>query len=336
MTCTLRICFSILCIICLRNTLITQIIARAQSFWPLLFDAGCTRATLKRAATMALATIHSLSKLARPLELQTSTYLFIDFQVTSIQLNCLVTMKHSMMHSSQSSYGMALSDRENQPSAEVSSMSLRADSDNCGDNLNYEYSQQQERTSSSSLSSSTVQNETRSSVQVTTIALFGAHGKTGNYFLKFALDAGYHVRALVPAESSSERAKKQHTSKASNSSSTLKSTSTSSTSSALQEFDDKTALTKVSGELDDSKAIKRVLKGADYVVCLLTDTLPSSKHQYPKDCLAGFLRRLYPLMQREKSIQVFLYQVGSVFSVSISSFSALFTYRILQLFQVKC
>ena len=130
----------------------------------------------------------------------------------------------------------------------------------------------------------------RTTSTATKIALFGGHGKTGKHFLRLALDAGYHVRALVPPSNSHHHNRM--------------STRT------LSELADHTALRKTHGTLQESQKVQKVLKGAQLVVCLLNDTLPSKGKDYPKDCLANFMRLLYALMKKEGSIKVFLYQVS--------------------------
>jgi hypothetical protein len=42
---------------------------------------------------------------------------------------------------------------------------------------------------------------------------------------------------------------------------------------------------------------------------MLGETLPT-KQKYPVGCMAAFLGKLYPIMKRETSVSVFLYQVS--------------------------
>jgi hypothetical protein len=133
---------------------------------------------------------------------------------------------------------------------------------------------------------STHSHSSKSIQRTNSIAVFGGQGTTGKHFLRLALDAGYHVRALVPP-----------------------------TGNKQQLFDDQPAFTKLEGSLDDVKLIQKALEGVDYVVCLLNDTLPTKTKYYPKQFLAGFVRRLYPLMKQERSIKVFLYQVSCLLSL---------------------
>lgn len=172
---------------------------------------------------------------------------------------------------------------------------------------------------------------TASSTQ-NTIALFGAGSKTANHFLRLALDAGYHVRALLVQQSTSDHP--------------IRNAATAATAKALrEEFAEQAALHWVRADsVYDARACRRVVRGTDYVVCMMNDSAPLScevddgadsrpashksgrhshsynTHQKKKGrasslCtdrskpLRSFLQILYPLMKDEGSIQVFLYQV---------------------------
>lgn len=256
-----------------------------------------------------------------------------------------------MKRSSRSSYGMSFNDMSSlRPIYSSSSSSSDDDDDDSGGNDND--SPNDTRTpniaTNTNISKHNQKNRTkngdeRASVQISNnIALFGAQGTTGSHFLRLALDAGYHVKALVVSAdatvsttgsgststskiTSTTNAKRTKATAAASSSlkknsasasaSTLKNSQATvdSASAQLQEFDDQPAFTKMcASSLEDSIAIRRTLKNADFVVCLWSDTLPAgrSKKNYPNDVLAGLMRRLYPLMQREDSIRVFLYQVS--------------------------
>jgi hypothetical protein len=114
-----------------------------------------------------------------------------------------------------------------------------------------------------------------------TIALFGASGKTGNEFIRLALNAGYLVRALI------------HDLKAGN----------------MRELVDQDGLLFVTGTLENEHKLQETVRGANYVVCMLGETLPT-KQKYPVGCMTAFLGKLYPIMKREPSVSVFLYQVS--------------------------
>jgi len=155
--------------------------------------------------------------------------------------------------------------------------------------------------------SSSVQSSSQQ--QPTTIALFGGNGKTGRPFLRLALDAGYRVRALLPPSTAA---------------------AASSSSGADHDGDsalvaDHPSLRVIYGDLDDEDQIRRVLRKSNFVVCMLNDTVASPSHNtgsghhaphhnhnedYQPNVLTSFVKdRLYPLMKRTPSIQVFLFQV---------------------------
>jgi hypothetical protein len=129
-----------------------------------------------------------------------------------------------------------------------------------------EYRNEQQGRESESQSQSQSQSEASN-----TIALFGATGKTGNQFLRLALDAGYRVRALIKGGNAGN--------------------------------------CSIKGFIE----IKCTVRGSDCVVCMLGDTLPTKKN-YPVGRMTAFLNKLYPIMKKEASISVFLYQVSSLLS----------------------
>jgi hypothetical protein len=118
--------------------------------------------------------------------------------------------------------------------------------------------------------------------EASTIALFGASGKTGNEFIRLALNAGYLVRALI------------HDLKAGN----------------MRELVNQDGLKLVTGTLENEHKMEETVQGADYVVCMLGETLPT-KSKYPVGCMSAFLTKLYPIMKKEASVSVFLYQVSN-------------------------
>lgn len=120
-----------------------------------------------------------------------------------------------------------------------------------------------------------------------TIALFGASGITGGHFLQMALDAGYGVRCL-PVDDPREVGGGKGPCVANGAAAGWKT---------------------IKAALEDTKQVKRVLKSADFVVVMLNDLLPGKNKEYPVSFLSDFAARLYPLMRRQASIQVFLYQV---------------------------
>jgi hypothetical protein len=127
-----------------------------------------------------------------------------------------------------------------------------------------------------------------------TIAIFGASGKTGNAFIRLALNAGYSVRALI------------HDLKAGN----LRELVSHQDGQQHQhgQLGQLRTLQLVTGTLEDEHQLAETVRGANYVVCMLGETLPT-KHKYPVGGMTAFLGKLYPIMKRERSVSVFLYQV---------------------------
>lgn len=115
------------------------------------------------------------------------------------------------------------------------------------------------------------------------IALFGANGVTGHYFLKFAIEAGYSVRTLVlPGVT-------------------------------LDDMEGNSKLTSVTGNFDEEDKIYRVVRKAAYVVCMLNDcdstlqdVLGSQQSNF------AFIQRLVPIMQQCQKCRLLMYQVGCV------------------------
>jgi hypothetical protein len=116
------------------------------------------------------------------------------------------------------------------------------------------------------------------------IALFGAEGKTGHHFLRLALDAGYNVNAYLSPKVSLR---------------------------SLEEFAHQPSLSVTTGKLEDIEQLQQAISGAQYVVCMLNDTLPGKK-EYPAGCLVSFVNRLYPILQRESSVQLLIFQSTSL------------------------
>jgi hypothetical protein len=116
------------------------------------------------------------------------------------------------------------------------------------------------------------------------IAVFGAYGVTGHYFLKLALEAGYQVRALMLPGI------------------------------VLDEMQGNDNLSLITGTLDDENKIRRVVKNSSFVVCMLTDcenTLqaPPSAKSPPPTTTFDFIKRLCPILENVGLCKVFLYQV---------------------------
>lgn len=107
-----------------------------------------------------------------------------------------------------------------------------------------------------------------------TIALFGAHGVTGHYFLQLAMEAGYQVRALV-----------------------LPGISLDDVSPAADN------LRLFTGAMDEPDKIRRVVKNASYVVCLLNDCdktlLKHTQQQEDARTCSANLENMPPLMRTQ-------------------------------------
>lgn len=118
-----------------------------------------------------------------------------------------------------------------------------------------------------------------------TIALFGVNGVTGHYFLQLAVEAGYHVRAMIIPGFE------------------------------LEDMKDNPNLTLIHGTMDDVRKIHRVIRKAAYVVCMLTDCpqpLEGSPHTLSN---YNFIQNLVPLMSECDACKVLLYQVRRVDSL---------------------
>ena len=116
------------------------------------------------------------------------------------------------------------------------------------------------------------------------IAVFGAYGVTGHYFLQQALEAGYQVRVLMLPGI------------------------------ALEDMQGNDNLTLITGTLDDENKIRRVVKNSSFVVCMLTDcenTLqaPPSAPSPPQATTFDFVKRLCPILEDVGLCRVLLYQV---------------------------
>jgi hypothetical protein len=134
-------------------------------------------------------------------------------------------------------------------------------------------------TRQSSSSSSKRSSQTREIDSDNVIALFGAYGVTGHYFLKLALEAGYHVRALVLPGI------------------------------VLDDMQGNDNLTLVTGTFDDEGKIHRVVRKASYVVCMLNDCDSTLQNASPPSNF-GFIQKLVPIIDECSACKVLLYQVG--------------------------
>eukprot|EP00980_Cylindrotheca_fusiformis_P007554 scaffold1567_cov102-Cylindrotheca_fusiformis.AAC.5 len=116
------------------------------------------------------------------------------------------------------------------------------------------------------------------------IALFGAYGTTGQYFLQLALEAGYRVRALVLPGIQLDMPPSKN-------------------------------LTLVTGTLDEVEKIERVIHKASYIVCMLNDCgkiLVEKDENGGGSSSLGFIQRLVSILERTRSNRVLLYQASAV------------------------
>lgn len=128
-----------------------------------------------------------------------------------------------------------------------------------------------------------------------TIALFGINGVTGHYFLQLAVEAGYHVRALILPGFE------------------------------LEDMKENPNLTLVHGTMDDQAKIHRVIRKAAFVVCMLNDcpqtlettTPPTLVNQSNYD----FIQKLVPLMSRCSNCKILLYQVSCDYATRTCCYS---------------
>lgn len=130
-----------------------------------------------------------------------------------------------------------------------------------------------------------------------TIALFGAYGVTGQYFLKRAIEAGFKVNALVlPGMRMGDLSGNQN-------------------------------LQMVTGSFDEIEKIREVVKNATYVVCLMNDCdhenfpPPIGNRERNEDPSydsfnLNFMHNLVPILEHCAKCRVLLYQASSVASDS--------------------
>ena len=106
-----------------------------------------------------------------------------------------------------------------------------------------------------------------------TIAVFGATGSTGRHVVRHALAKGYKVRALArsPDKVSVEDGN----------------------------------LAVIKGDFKDLAALKETVQGADYVICCAGG---ASGKAHEAGMMIAFIRRLWPLLEAEPALKVFLFQ----------------------------
>ena len=201
----------------------------------------------------------------------------------------------------------------------------------------YDFTKTSKSTNTSQTLRKSIEQQTTTSVTTPTIALFGVGSKTSIYFLRHALDAGYHVRAMIIHQSSAENVSSLYPYDLQ-------------VHALAKEFRDEFSAQESTGTLHwiradyvyDKNAMRRTIRNTQYVVCMMQDNAPLSSYGItPRDdgppetikkrqpphlpamilpmdpnlCpdptkpITSFIQLLYPLMQLETSIKVFLYQV---------------------------
>jgi hypothetical protein len=106
-----------------------------------------------------------------------------------------------------------------------------------------------------------------------TIGVFGATGQTGRNVVSHALKQGFNVRALArnPSKVKIEDAN----------------------------------LTVIKGDFENEAALKETVKGADFVICCGGGTYGKG---YDKGMMTRFVKRLWPILDAEQSLEAFLFQ----------------------------
>ena len=110
-----------------------------------------------------------------------------------------------------------------------------------------------------------------------TIAIFGATGETGSQVVKYAIDQGYNVRAMARTPS---KIKVEHSN-----------------------------LAVIQGDFENVDAMRAVVEGANYVIVCAGGNI--KKRPYVP-VMEPFVKKLWPIMEAEPSIKVFLYQAGAM------------------------
>ena len=122
-----------------------------------------------------------------------------------------------------------------------------------------------------------------------TIAVFGAYGTTGQYFLQRAMDAGYNIQAMILPGME------------------------------MEDVACSKSLKLITGYFNEAETIREVVKNATYVVCLLNDC--EHEHFDPpigneEDNAAyefnnlNFMHNLIPILEDSQKCRVLLYEVS--------------------------
>lgn len=110
-------------------------------------------------------------------------------------------------------------------------------------------------------------------MKIITIGVFGATGLTGRHVVSHALKKGYKVQALAR---NPEKVK-------------------------IKDVN----LTVVQGDFESVSALKQTVKDADYVICCAGGVYGKG---YDKGMMTRFIKRLWPILDVESSLNAFLFQ----------------------------
>ena len=106
-----------------------------------------------------------------------------------------------------------------------------------------------------------------------TIGVFGATGQTGRNVVSHALKQGFKVQALVRDPSKVQL--------------------------------DDANLTLFKGDFEDVSALKETVKGSHFVICCAGGAYGKN---YDKGMMSRFIKRLWPILDEEESLEAFLFQ----------------------------
>jgi hypothetical protein len=182
-----------------------------------------------------------------------------------------------------------------------------------------------------------------------TIAVFGIGSKTSTHFIRYALDAGYHVRAMIIHQSLSSSKNSIELNHPLYTHDEHVQTLAKEIRDEFSAQEEQSILHWIRADcIYDIYAIRRTIRDVQYVVCMMQDIAPISSYthyidptitdtkqlqlhrkfcsktiamdpSYQSVCtdhtkpITSFLKVLYPLMKEEMSIKVFLYQVRIFF-----------------------
>ncbi len=125
-----------------------------------------------------------------------------------------------------------------------------------------------------------------------TIAIFGAYGVTGQYFLQRAMEAGYNIQAMILPGME------------------------------MEDVACSKSLRLITGTLNEVEKVREVVENATYVVCLLNDCEDENfsppignaeddgNYQFNN---LNFMHNLVPILEHSKTCRVLLYEVSESF-----------------------